>query len=92
MFADDSTFSMSHKSTDQLKEAIKEKYEKIKNYMSKNKMILNDERTNLLVITSNSRFNVLWFNFPIFVQATNAQAQCPGLISRFNGPDISGIL
>ena len=47
MFADDSTFSMSHKNTDQLKEAIKEKYEKIKNYMSKNKLILNDEKNTL---------------------------------------------
>ena len=27
MFADDSTFSMNHKNTDQLKEAIREKYE-----------------------------------------------------------------
>ena len=52
MFADDSTFSLSNKNPDRLKESIKEKYRVIKAYMSKNKLILNSDKTHLLVMTS----------------------------------------
>lgn len=52
IFADDSTFSASSKDIDELKETIKEKYRTIADYMSKNKLILNSEKTHLLVMTS----------------------------------------
>ena len=52
IFADDSTYSASSKDTGELKETIKEKYKVIADYMSKNKLILNSDKTHLLVMTS----------------------------------------
>ena len=55
IFADDSTFSLSNKDTGKLKEDIKIKYESIRDYMNKNKLILNSDKTHLLVMTSEQK-------------------------------------
>ena len=47
MFADDSTFSMRSKEMSKLKEDIRIKYMKIKDYMSTNKLVLNSEKKTL---------------------------------------------
>ena len=51
-FADDSTFTISNKDTEQLTQDIKGKYKVIADYMSKNRLILNSDKTHLLVMTS----------------------------------------
>ena len=47
-FADDSSFSKSDKDT--LNHDIKEKYSEIAEYMSANKLVLNSDKTHLLVM------------------------------------------
>ena len=51
-FADDSTYSKSSKDTIKLKEDIDEKFQNITNYMARNKLVLNTDKTHLLVMTS----------------------------------------
>ena len=51
-FADDSTFTYSHKDPEVLQTNINKKYKDIANYMAMNKLFLNSEKTHLLVITS----------------------------------------
>ena len=49
---DDSTYAKSDKDIDKLKEDIKSKFKDISSYMAKNKLILNSEKTHLLIMTS----------------------------------------
>ena len=51
-FADDSTLSISNKDPQTLQEAIKNKYKDIADYMSRNKLILNSDKTHLLIMSS----------------------------------------
>ena len=51
-FADDSTLSLSHKDPQTLQGAIKNKYKLIAEYMSRNKLILNSDKTHLLIMSS----------------------------------------
>ena len=52
LYADDSTFTLSNKDVEVLKEDINQKYQVIAQYMTKNKLILNSNKTHLLVMTS----------------------------------------
>ena len=52
IFADDSTFTLRGKVPIELTEKIKEKYGRISDYMSKNKLILKSAKTHLLIMTS----------------------------------------
>ena len=52
LFADDSTYTKSSKDPTQLKAEIDMKYQDIANYMSRNKLVLNTEKTHLLVMAS----------------------------------------
>ena len=52
IFADYSTFTLRGKYPTKLAESIKEKYWLISDYMSKNRLILNSEKTHLLIMTS----------------------------------------
>ena len=49
---DDSTLSLSHKDPQTLQGAIKNKYRVIAEYMSRNKLILNSDKTHLLIMSS----------------------------------------
>ena len=58
-FADDSTYSISSKDPEILKQDIDNKYKLISRYMASNKLVLNTDKTHLLVMctTSNHRKN-----------------------------------
>ena len=51
-FADDSTFSISRKDPNDLGEALDSKYRDIANYMAANKLLLNAEKTHILILSS----------------------------------------
>ena len=70
IFADDSTFTMSNTDTEQLTVDIKNKYKVIAEYMGKNKLILNSDKTHLLVLTS-ARNHRLHGNFNITLDTGN---------------------
>ena len=53
-FADDSTYSKSSTDPDALKNDIDDKYKKIVRYMNNNKLVLNTDKTHLLVMCSKS--------------------------------------
>ena len=50
--ADDSTFTLSNKTPEDLTRDISEKYQEIANYMGRNKLVLNSDKTHLLVMAS----------------------------------------
>ena len=52
LYADDSTFTLSNRDAEELKEDINQKYQVIAQYMAKNKLILNSNKTHLMVMTS----------------------------------------
>ena len=52
LYADDSTLTLSNKNVEQLNDDIDDKYKIIAQYMAKNKLILNSDKTHLLVMTS----------------------------------------
>ena len=58
LYADDSTFSISNKNVEKLNEDIDEKYKEIAQYMAKNRLILNSDKTQLLVMTSARRHRI----------------------------------
>ena len=51
-FADDSSYTMSHRDPNILTQKIKSKYQEISKYMSNNRLILNTDKTHLLIMTS----------------------------------------
>ena len=51
-FADDSTYSRSDKNVENIKEDINQKFQDITMYMAKNKLVLNSDKTHLLIMTS----------------------------------------
>ena len=69
-FADDSTLSLSNKDPEALRGAIKNKYKAISEYMSQNKLILNSDKTHLLIMSS-SRKHQRFGNFEITLDTGN---------------------
>ena len=55
LYADDSTFTLSNNNVGTLNEEIDAKYKLIADYMTRNKLILNIDKTHLLVRTSNKK-------------------------------------
>ena len=51
-YADDSTFTYKHRDHSILSEKLKENYEKVSNFMIDNQLKLNDDKTHLIVITT----------------------------------------
>ena len=51
-FADDSTYTISSKNTEVINITIDEKFKQIKNYMASNKLVLNNDKTHLLVLAT----------------------------------------
>ena len=51
-FADDSTYTKSDKDPEIVQQKITEKYSQISNYMAQNKLVLNSDKTKLLVMAS----------------------------------------
>ena len=54
-YADDSTFTISGKDPEKLSSSIAEKYQKISTCMSRNKLVLNGDKTHLLVMASSQK-------------------------------------
>ena len=57
-FADDSSFSKSNKDPQVLNREIKSKYEEISEYMASNKLVLNSDKTHLLVMASDRKHKI----------------------------------
>ena len=87
IFADDSKFTLSNKDPAQLTIDIRSKYKKIAAYMSKNKLILNSDKTHLLVMTSaENHLNHQHFGITL---DTGAEIIEPGYEERLLGEIIS---
>ena len=54
-FADDSTYSVSSRDQDTLEEKLNERYNMLAEYMTNNKLKLNDEKTHLIVMTTEQK-------------------------------------
>ena len=54
-FADDSTYSISNKSQELLKQKLNEKYKIMASYMCDSRLKLNDDKTHLLIMTTRNR-------------------------------------
>ena len=66
LYADDSTYSLSNSDVEKLNDDIDDKYRVIADYMNKNKLILNSDKTHLLVMTSAKKHQI-YENFGIFL-------------------------
>ena len=57
-FADDSSYSKSNEDTNKLNEEINAKYSEISEFMASNRLVLNDEKTHLLVMASEKKHKI----------------------------------
>ena len=69
-FADDSTYSKSSKDTKKLTEEIATKYQDITNYMASNRLVLNTDKTHLLVMSTSIKHKK-YQNFDIKLDTGN---------------------
>ena len=58
-FADDSTYSISSRDQDDLKQKLNDKYNVLAQYMGNNKLKMNDEKTHLLIMATRQRRRLL---------------------------------
>ena len=58
-FADDSTYSVSSHSQDDLQHKLNTRYNILSSYMGNNKLKLNDDKTHLLIMTTNQKRRIL---------------------------------
>ena len=54
-FADDSTYSVTSRDQDTLKEKLNDRYNIIAEYMNNNRLKLNDDKTHLLIMTTDQK-------------------------------------
>merc|ERR1719319_184451 len=54
-YADDTTFTKSNKDPTKLKQEIDEQYAKLSEYMDKNRLVLNKDKTHLLVMATSKK-------------------------------------
>ena len=90
LYADDSTFTLSNKNTDELNVEIDQKYKIIAQYMNKNKLILNSNKTHLMVMTS-ARKHATHQNFGIYLD-TGTEIILPQSEERLLGANLSNSL
>ena len=87
-YADDSTYSKSSNDPEKLKEEIDSKYQDISNYMAKNKLILNNDKTHLLIMTSSKNhkshdnFNISLNTGDEIIQPSEHEKLLGGFISN----------
>ena len=86
-FADDSTYAKSDKDVDKLQDDIKTKFNDISSYMANNKLVLNSDKTHLLIMTSAEKHKK-HHNFGIVLD-TGQEIIEPVLHERLLGADIS---
>ena len=90
LYADDSTFTLINKNTDELNVEIDQKYKIIAQYMNKNKLILNSDKTHLMVMTS-ARKHATHENFGIYLD-TGTEIILPQSEERLLGANLSNSL
>ena len=86
-FADDSSFSKSGNNAERLNLDIKEKYFEISEYMASNKLVLNSDKTHLLVMASKAQHRING-NFGVELD-TGTQTIVPQDHERLLGCEIS---
>jgi hypothetical protein len=64
-FADDSTYSVSSHSQEDLEEKLNDKYRVLASYMTNNRLKLNDDKTHLLIMTTKQKQRILNINVKI---------------------------
>ena len=64
-FADDSTYSISSKSQDDLKQKLNDKYSAMADYLGNNRLKLNDDKTHLLIMTTQQKQRIININIKI---------------------------
>ena len=65
-YADDSTYTFSGKNPEEIKNKIQQKYDNLSNYMGENKLVLNSDKTHILVMASSAKHRK-YNNFGIFL-------------------------
>ena len=55
LYANDSTFTLSNDNIEELDSNLDKKYKEIAQYMERNKLILNNNKTHLMIMTSNRK-------------------------------------
>ena len=90
MYADDSTFSLSCRSVEELNENLDKKYQQIAKYMEKNKLILNSDKTHLLIMTS-ARKHANHQDFGIYLN-TGSEVVLPRNEEKLLGVNLSNCL
>ena len=90
LYADDSTLTLSNKDVQQLNTDIDEKYKMVAQYMARNKLILNSDKTHLLVMTS-TRKHQLHQDFGISLN-TGTEIIQPQSQERLLGATVSNTL
>ena len=86
-FADDSSFSKSNKDTQSLNEELKVKYKEISEYMASNRLVLNSDKTHLLVMASTTQHR-LYDNYEVELD-TGLETILPQNHERLLGCEIS---
>ena len=87
-YADDSTYTFSHANPDIIKEKIDTKYQDIANYMVNNKLVLNTDKTHLLVMTtankhrSNGNFGITLNTGNEIIEPDNYETILGGILSN----------
>ena len=87
-YADDSTYTFSHINPDIIKEKIDSKYQDIANYMIDNKLVLNTDKTHLLVMTtankhrSNGNFGIPMNTGNEIIEPDNYETILGGILSN----------
>lgn len=73
-FADDSSLSVSGKSAEDINEKIRDKFEMVEQYMTRNKLVLNSNKTHLLVMAT-SKQHKKHDNFGVYLDTGNEQIE-----------------
>ena len=90
LYADDSTFTISNTDVEELNNSINQKYKVISEYMTNNKLILNSDKTHLMIMTSAKKHS-LHQDFGIFLD-TGTEIIHPQSEERLLGASVSSCL
>ena len=90
LYADDSTFTLSNKNVEQLNDDLDRKYKEIAKYMDRNKLVLNSNKTHLMIMTS-SRKHANYQNFGLFLD-TGSEIILPQDEEKLLGVSLSNCL
>ena len=90
LYADDSTFTLSNKNVKELNDDLDKKYKEIAQYMDKNKLVLNSNKTHLMIMTS-SKKHANHQDFGLFLD-TGSEIILPQAEEKLLGVSLSNCL